>query len=97
MYPQIDLAILAARKERLRTRIRLRREECAIELDRAMRPVAWLEHAYAQWKSISPLVKFGAIPLGFLLKKKIFPKSGGWIGGLFRWGPMAFNLFKSLR
>ncbi|TSJ76969.1 hypothetical protein [Rariglobus hedericola] len=68
-----------------------------MEIERVLRPVTWLEQAYAQWKAISPIVKFGAIPLGFLLKKKVFPKSGGLISGLFRWGPTAFSLFKSMR
>lgn len=97
MYPKVDLDILAQRKAGLRSRIRWRREACAEEAARVLRPVVWAEGAYAKWKSISPLVKLGAIPLGFLLKRKLFPKSGGVIGGLFRYGPLALNLFRSMR
>ena len=97
MYPKVDLEILEQRKAALRTRIRVRRAACAIEIDRVLRPAVWLEGAYAKWKAISPLVKVGAIPLGLLLKNKLFPRSGGLISGLVRWGPTAFNLLRAMR
>lgn len=97
MYPQIDLDYLAQRKASLRGRIHIRRSECAVALERVLRPVVWGEGLWVKWKAISPIVKFGAVPLGLLLKNKLFPKSGGVIGGLIRWGPMALNLFRSMR
>lgn len=97
MYPKVDLEILAQRKDRLRSRIRIRRQASAVEIERVLRPVEWAEGAYAKWKSISPLVKIGAVPLGLLLKRKVFPKSGGLISGLVKWGPLAVNLFRSMR
>lgn len=97
MYPQTDLSYLARRKSDLRGRIHARRAACADELGRVLRPVAWAEELWAKWKAISPIVKFGAVPLGLLLKNRFFPKSRGVIGGLIRWGPMALNLFRSMR
>lgn len=97
MYPQVDLEILAQRRERLRSRIRSRREACAVEVERVLRPVEWAENAYAKWKAISPVVKVGAIPLGLLLKKRLFPRSGGIIEGVTRWAPAVINLFRSMR
>ena len=97
MYPKVDLEVLAQRKERLRSRIRSRRETCAVEFERVLRPVVWLEDIYAKWKALSPLVKLGAIPLGIFLKKKVFPRSGGVIGGLWRWAPLALDLFRMSR
>lgn len=97
MYPQVDLDILSRRKAGLVGRVRARREACAEEAVRVLRPVVWAGHAYAQWKAISPFMKIAAVPLGLLLKRKLFPRSGGVVGGLFRWAPLALNLFRSMR
>jgi len=97
MYPQIDLKYLEQRKASLRGRIHVRRSESAVAIERVLRPVVWAEGLWMKWKAISPVVKLTALPLGFLLKNKLFPKSGGVISGLFRWGPLALNLFRSMR
>ena len=97
MYPQTDLKYLEQRKSNLRGRIHARRSACAEELGRVLRPVVWGEGLWAKWKAISPIVKLTAVPVGLLLRDKLFPKSGGVIGGLIRWGPLALNLFRSMR
>jgi len=97
MYPKVDLEILGQRKADLMDRIRSRRADVEVDFDAVMRPVLWAENAYAKWKEISPFVKFAALPLGFLLKRKVFPQSGGIISGLFRWAPLAVNVFKAMR
>ncbi|MDF3059811.1 MAG: hypothetical protein K0R17_4026 [Rariglobus sp.] len=97
MASQADLAILSRRKGALIQTIRSRRAECADQLEQTLQPVLWAERLYAQWKAISPLVKIAAVPAGILLKKKLFPNAGGVVGGIFRWAPLAMNLFRSVR
>lgn len=94
MYPQANLDFLAQRKGVLLASIRLRRMECSAQLAEAMQPVAWAESLYARWKSISPLVKVAAVPVGLVLKERLFPKTG-MLAGVLRWAPVALNLFRS--
>ena len=94
MYPQADLDFLAQRKGALLASIRLRRLESSAQLGEVMQPVAWAESLYARWKAISPLVKVAAVPVGLLLKEKLFPQTG-MLAGVLRWAPVALNLFRS--
>ncbi len=96
MYPQANLDLLAQRKRALMLSIRARREDCSAQLQQVMEPVVWAESIYARWKAISPAVKIAAVPIGVLLKQKLFPR-GGLVGKALRWAPVAFSLFKSKR
>ncbi len=97
MYPKIDLEILANRRKAMRIRIRDRRALLVIDAANISRPIVWAEDMWAKWKAISPFAKLAAIPLGFFVKRKVFPKSGGWISGLIRFAPTAFTIFKAMR
>ena len=94
MSPQANLDSLAQRKGVLLASIRLRRLESSAQLGAVMEPVAWAESLYARWKAVSPLVKVAAMPVGALLKQKLFPQAG-MLAGLMRWAPVALNLFRS--
>lgn len=98
MYPQADLALLDQRKQALLLSIRTNRVECAARLSEVMKPVQVAEGLYARWKAISPLVKVAAVPVGVMLKRKLFPEGGGGLlSGVMRWAPMAFDIFRSRR
>lgn len=93
MYPQPDLVLLAGRKRTLTTRIRERRIVCAAHFVEVLKPVAWVDGVREKWRSVSPLTKFVALPVGLFIARKTMPK----LGGLLSWAPTAFNLFRALR
>jgi hypothetical protein len=96
MYPSTELDTLALRKLLICSRIRVRRHQCAQAAARVAVPVAWIDRAWAQWKSISPLVKLAAVPLGFMMKKRFLPQAGkiGFLGKLLRWAPLATGAWR---
>ena len=96
MYPDNELTRLAGYKNVLQRRIQSRREECAEAYEAAVRPLEWLDRAIAWWRKVSPLAKVTAIPLAFILKKTVFRRTKI-LGTLFRWGPIAFQVFRSFR
>lgn len=96
MYPQANLDLLAQRKRALLGNIQARREACSEQLQAVLQPVMWIESMYARWKAISPAVKLAAVPVGVVLKQRLFP-GGGLIGKVLQWGPVALNLFRSKR
>ena len=95
MYPAPELKRLARYKAGLRYRIGQRRQQCAHAAARVVQPLAWLDHAVAQWRQVSPFVKFAAVPLGLLLKKTAGPRLRT-VGKLLRWAPLLFGAFRSL-
>jgi len=86
MYPDRELTRLAAYKAALRRGIALRRAQCAVAAARVAQPLEWLDRMLAFWRRLSPLVKFAALPLGFLLKRSLAPRTRV-LGTLLRWGP----------
>ena len=86
MYPDRELTRLAAYKAALRRGIALRRAQCAEAAARAAQPLEWLDRGLAFWRRLSPLVKYAAPPLGFLLKRSLAPRTRV-LGALLRWGP----------
>lgn len=95
MYSDRELTALAAGKAALRRRIALRRTQCAQAAARVVQPLAWLDQASAQWQRLSPFVKFAAVPLGFLLKRSLGPRTRV-LGALLRWGPLMLGAVRSL-
>ncbi len=81
MYPTGELNELAQRKQALRVRIAAHRAECVAYAEHVARPIAAIDRISAQWKRISPYAKLAAIPLGFLLQRRMAKKpvvAGGW-------------------
>ena len=95
MYPDRELTRLAARKAALRRDIALRRAQCAAAAARVAQPLEWLDRMLAFWRRLSPLVKFAALPLGFLLKRSLAPRIRV-LGALLRWGPPVLGAVRSL-
>ncbi len=81
MYPTGELNELAQRKQALRVRIAAHRAECVAYAEHVARPIAAIDRIAAQWKRISPYAKLAAIPLGFLLQRRMAKKqavASGW-------------------
>ena len=95
MYPDRELTRLAAYKAALRRDIALRRAQCAVAAARVAQPLEWLDRMLAFWRRLSPLVKFAALPLGFLLKRSLAPRTRI-LGTLLRWGPPVLGAVWSL-
>jgi hypothetical protein len=95
MYPQPELARLAARKCALRARIRSQRASCAEAATRVTQPLRWLDDLLALWRSHSPLVWATAIPLGLLAHHAIAPRIKT-LRTLLHWGPTALSFVRRL-
>ncbi len=97
MHPQAELVVLSQRKRDLLRSIRARREDFAGQIEQALQPLRWADTVYAKWREISPGLRLmGELP-GHALNQKLSPKTGDGVGGLFRWAPLALNLFRSMR
>jgi hypothetical protein len=95
MYPRRELTILAGDKAALLDRIGARREMCAEAADRASRPLEMIDRGVARWRRLSPVVKFAAVPLGFLLKRSL-GRRGRVLGALMRWGPLVIGAARGM-
>ncbi len=90
MYPQRELNRLAACKAALRMDIAFRRDQCAEAAIAAARPLEWLDRMLAIWRRLPPAALFGAVPLGFLVRRALFPRAR--IPSLLlRWGVLVFG------
>jgi hypothetical protein len=95
MYPQPELARLAARKCALRTRIRSQRAICAEAVTRVTQPLRWLDEVMALWRSLSPFAWASAIPFVLLARQPIAPRFKS-LRTLLHWGPMALSVARRL-
>jgi hypothetical protein len=96
MYPDGELSELAVHKLALRQRITLRRRLCAVAARRASEPLEKIDRAVAQWRRISPVAKFAAVPLALVLKRTLFRRAKI-LSTLVRWGPLAFKVFRGMK
>lgn len=81
MYPTGQLNEIAQRKAALRVRIAAHRAECVAHAEQVARPIATFDRVAEQWRRVAPYAKLAAIPLGFLLQRRIAKKQaakGGW-------------------
>ena len=92
MYPEGELNSLARRKAGLRKSISRHRAECIEAVATASRPLAWIDVAYSLWRTVAPLVKLGAWPLGAAALRGLFPGQKI-LRFLIRWAPAAFSAF----
>jgi hypothetical protein len=95
MYPDGELARLAAYKAALRLRIGTRRVECTVAIAGVERPLIWVDRAIALWRRIGPFAKLAAIPAALLLKRALFPRVGIF-ASLLKWAPMIFTAGRAL-
>ena len=97
MYPTAELASLDARKILLRQKIAASRLECVALAEKASRPIALLDRVITQWRKISPLMKIAAVPLGFLLRRKLLPRKVGLFRSALRWAPAVLSAMRVAR
>jgi hypothetical protein len=95
MYPQPELTRLAAYKVALRRDIAFRRAECVEAATSVARPFEWFDRMRAFWRRLSPLAQLAAVPLGFAVKRTLFPRAK-FLGSLLRWGPLAFGAARAI-
>jgi hypothetical protein len=95
MYPRQELTILAGSKAALLDRIGERREICAAAAARASRPLEIIDRVVARWRRLSPVVKFAAVPLGFLLRRSLGRRARV-LGALMRWGPLVIGAARGM-
>lgn len=96
MYPQRELNRLAAHKTALRATIACRRVQCVTAAARLAEPFAWLDRAIAFWRRLAPVMKFAAVPLGFLLKRTLSPRLK-LLGSLVKWSPLVLGALRGFR
>lgn len=77
MYPQRELAALAARKALLQARVAVHRWECAQAMVELSRPISMVDRGIDMWRKISPFIKLLGIPASILGVRKIMRGSGG--------------------
>jgi hypothetical protein len=88
MYPAAELTELAARKSRLRRAIAVSRLQCVAAAAEIARPIGVADHLVAQWHKISPFAKIAAVPLGFVLRRRLMPlRRTGLLGQALKWMP----------
>jgi hypothetical protein len=95
MYPDGELSELAVHKLALRQRIMLRRRLCVVAARRAAQPLEKVDQLVTQWRRISPVAKFAAVPLALMLRRALFRRAKI-LGPLLRWGPLAFKVFRGM-
>jgi hypothetical protein len=95
MYPQPELAQLAARKCALRGRIRSHRASFAEAATRVTQPLRRLDELTALWRNLVPLAWASAIPLGLLAIPALIPHIKI-LRPLLKWGPTALSVVRRL-
>jgi hypothetical protein len=95
MYPDRELRRLAAHKASLQANIALRRVQCTQAIARVAAPIEWLDRVAAFWRKFSPIIQISAVPLGFLVKRALFPRFKI-LGAVARWGPLAFGALRGV-
>jgi len=97
MYPTAELASLEVRKILLRQKIAASRLECVALAERVARPIALLDRVITQWRKISPLAKIAAVPLGFVLRRKLLPRKVSLFRSALRWAPAVLSAMRMAR
>lgn len=90
MYAERELKRLGAVKSVVRRRIARRRYELSGQVDRVLVPARWVDRAWIWWKSISPMAKLAAAPVGTWLLGRLFKRRKA-VRPLARWGPLLWT------
>lgn len=96
MPPPETLRELALAKALLRRRIAVRRAQNVSLAAEAVRPLVWIDFAWACWREMSGLTKLAAIPLGLLVGRTVYPRVR-FLLRLLRWAPWAGALIRAWR
>jgi hypothetical protein len=96
MYPDEDLTRLAGHKAALRRNIVRSRAQCAQAAAGVLQPLERLDRVLAFWRRISPIARFAAVPLGFVLKRVLFRRSK-MMGSLVSWAPLVAGVIRGIK
>jgi hypothetical protein len=91
MFAQQELTRLRDLKAVHRYRISVRRVVCAVQTERVLRPLRWVDRASALWQRIGPLGRIAAGPTGLWLLRALFRRRK-LAGPLMRWGPTIWSI-----
>jgi len=96
MYPQGELTELARAKADLRELIARRRAGCVEAAACAARPLVWIDTALSLWRSLAPLVKLAALPLGAVAARAVASRPGVF-RTILRWAPPVLSAISAFR
>lgn len=96
MYPQGELAEVARTKTALRQLIACRRRQCVTAAAVVLGPLGWLDRAVMFWRSVGPLVRLVAWPVGAVATRSLF-RGPRFLGPLLRWAPAVLGAVRALR
>ena len=97
MHPAEELKELLERKARLRARIAVTRQECVAQAGVALRPLACIDRAMERWRRVGPLVKLAAVPVGWLLWRKLRGRGAALGAQALRWLPTLLGVVRAVR
>ena len=95
MYPDQELRQLASQKAALQREIGLRRLAFADAAGRVSQPLEWLDRVMEFARRFSPYAQLAAVPLGFLVKRTLFPRFKV-LGSVIRWGPTVMGVVRGV-
>jgi hypothetical protein len=95
MYPDEELRQLASQKALLQREIALHRAAFAEAAGRVSQPLEWLDRVVEFARKCSPFAKLAAVPLGFLVKRTLFPRFRI-LSSAVRWGPVVMGAFRGV-
>ena len=90
MYAERELKRLGDVKSVVRRRIARRRYELTSQVDRVLVPARWVDRAWIWWRSVSPMAKLAAAPVGTWLLGKLFQRRKT-VRPLTRWAPILWS------
>jgi hypothetical protein len=95
MYPDKELKQLASQKASLQRDIGIRRVAFAEAAGRVSQPLEWLDRVLDFARRFSPYAQLAAVPLGFLVKRTLFPRFKI-LGSVVRWGPLVMGVVRGV-
>ena len=96
MYAERELKRLSEVKSVVRRRIARRRSETVGQVDRVLVPARWVDRAWIWWKSVSPMAKLAAAPVGTWLLGTLFRRRKA-VRPLARWAPLLWSAVQGFR
>ncbi|MDE3084655.1 MAG: hypothetical protein KGJ37_05480 [Verrucomicrobiota bacterium] len=84
--------MLMRHKRHVCARIARERSNCLAAVEGLARPLRPLDRIHASWRATPAMLKFAAVPLAVLAKRKFFPKKKSMLPTVTRWIPLALKL-----
>jgi hypothetical protein len=72
------------------------RAQCTQAAAGVLRPLERVDGMLAFWRRMSPIARFAAVPLGFVLKRILFRRSKI-VGSLVSWAPLVTGVIRGIK